>query len=64
MDVLDRRIAARRAVIEEADKLFLDICELEGGNAMHERTAERAECFEWAMSRFRAKKQAAWDNAT
>ena len=61
MDILQRRIAAKRAVIEEADDLFLFLADLEGGDAMHECTAERAEVFEWVMSRFRAKKQKAWD---
>jgi hypothetical protein len=58
---LAKKIAARRAVIDEADALFLAICELEGGDAMRERTEARADCFEWTMKRFRAKRERAWN---
>lgn len=49
-DVLDRKIAVRRALINEADDLFVFLADLEGGDAMHERTAARAEVFAWVMS--------------
>jgi hypothetical protein len=46
----DRRLAARRALIDEADDLFMCICALEGGDAELECTEARAEVFAWVMS--------------
>jgi len=49
-NALDRKIAARRALINEADDLFIGVCELMGGDYEIERTAARAEIFYWVRS--------------
>ncbi|WMT75077.1 hypothetical protein [Bradyrhizobium sp. Ash2021] len=46
----DRKMAAVKALIEEADDLFVFLCEIEGGDAEVERTAARAEVFHWVMA--------------
>jgi hypothetical protein len=42
-----RKLAAAKALATEADDLFVWLCEIEGGEAVQECTAARAEVFAW-----------------
>jgi hypothetical protein len=58
MKALDRKIAARRALDEEADDLFVFLCALEGGDAEVECTEARHEVRLWVTRHPRYDKAA------
>ncbi len=43
----ERKLAARRALREEADDLFVWLCALEGGDAEIDGTEAHSEVWEW-----------------
>jgi hypothetical protein len=55
MDALERYKAARKAQATADDELACAICEIEGGDAMIERTVLRNEIFSWVWRRSRPR---------
>jgi uncharacterized membrane-anchored protein len=64
-EILHRKSAAIKANATAADELAIAICELEGGAAEVERTAERYEIFRWVWSQpsfDKAARRAIWSS--
>jgi hypothetical protein len=57
-DDFDRRFAARKKNVTEADDLFVFLAELEGGGAELEGTPQRFGVFRWVVSHPRYDKRA------
>lgn len=70
MDLLERRIAARRVVIEQADAEFMALAEMLGGpylpigEVWEPTTPERGELLRSVLRKYRPAMQAAWNSAT
>jgi hypothetical protein len=67
-NALDRKLAARKAVTEQADAEFMALVEVLGGPYLHlgepwePTTPERGELLREVLKRYRPAMNAAWEN--